>query len=77
MIKCLICNQAETVDSFTSIPFERGEFRLVVNNVPAQICPNCGEAYVDENVTIQLLQNAERVFDEGVREGVLEYSKRS
>ena len=72
-MKCLICLQAETVRGLTSIPFERGEFRLTINNVPALICPHCGEAYVDEDVTIQLLQNAEKIFDEGVREGVAEY----
>jgi len=72
-MKCLICMQSETVAGFTSIPFERGEFRLVIHNAPAQICPNCGEAYVDEDVTIQLLQSAEKIFDEGVREGVHEY----
>jgi YgiT-type zinc finger domain-containing protein len=65
--------QAETASGLASIPFERGEFRLAINNVPAQICPNCGEAYVDEDVTIQLLQDAEKIFDEGVREDVIEF----
>ncbi len=71
---CLICRQAEIVDGFTSITFERDEFKLVINNVPARVCPNCGEAIVDEDVTVSLLQNAKKIFDEGVREGVLVYS---
>ncbi|MDD2923517.1 MAG: type II toxin-antitoxin system MqsA family antitoxin [Anaerolineales bacterium] len=73
IMKCLICLQSETVSGFTSIPFERGEFRVVINNVPAQVCPNCGEAYVDEDTAARLLSKAESVLDEGVREGVCEY----
>jgi YgiT-type zinc finger domain-containing protein len=65
--------QPETMNGFTSIPFTRGEFRLVINNVPAQVCPNCGEAYVSEEVAIHLLHKAESVLNEGVREDVREY----
>ncbi len=73
IMKCLICLHSETASGFTSIPFERGEFRVVINNVPAQVCPNCGESYVDENTAAQLLAKAESIFDEGVRESVCEY----
>ncbi|MFP4394802.1 MAG: YgiT-type zinc finger protein [Anaerolineales bacterium] len=31
---------------------------LVFRNVPAQVCANCGEAYVSEEVTAQLLAEA-------------------
>ncbi len=72
-MKCLICLQSETINGFVSIPFERDEFRLVINNVPAQICPACGESYVDEDVAEHLLLKAESVFDEGVREDVCDY----
>lgn len=70
---CLICRQAETIDGFTSITFEREEFRLLLNHVPAHICPNCGEAIVDEDVAIQLIGEAEDSFEQGVREDVREY----
>lgn len=70
---CLICRQAEIVYGFTSIPFEREEFRLLVNCVPAHICPSCGEAIVDEDVAIQLISEAKDSFEQGVREDVREY----
>ncbi len=47
--------------------------RLVVNNVPAQICPSCGEAYVDEEVAVQLLQSLEEIYKAGILEEVVEY----
>ena len=70
---CLICRRAETVNGLTSVRFERGEMRLVVNNVPAQICPSCGEAYLAEEVAEQLLNDAEKISKEGILNIVHEY----
>jgi YgiT-type zinc finger domain-containing protein len=72
---CLICRQAEIVDGLTSIIFERGEVRLVVNKVPVYVCPSCGEAYVDEDVSMQLLQDAEEMSAAGETDNVMEYNK--
>jgi len=58
-MNCLICRQAYTTDGYTSILFERGELKLVVHGVPARVCPHCGEAYVDEDIVVRLLQTAE------------------
>jgi YgiT-type zinc finger domain-containing protein len=76
-MNCLICRQAETVNGLTSVTFERGEMRMVVNNVPARVCPSCGEAYVDEEVALQLLRDAEGVSRAGMMDSVIEYNKSS
>ena len=70
---CLICRQAETIDGLTTVRFERGEMRLVVNNVPARICPSCGEAYVDEDVAGKLLRDAEKMSEAGEMDDVIEF----
>ena len=62
---CLICRQAETVDGSTLVTLKRGEFRLLVNSVPARVCPGCGEAYVEEDVAMRLLQRAEEIYEAG------------
>jgi len=74
-MSCLICRQAEIIDGLTSVHFERGEIRLVVNNVPARVCPSCGEAYVDEEVAVQLLGDAEEMSKAGKSDDVIEYNK--
>jgi len=74
-MNCLICRQAEAVDGLTSVNFERGEMRLVVNNVPARVCPGCGEAYVDEEVAVRLLLDAEEMSKAGISDDVIEYNK--
>jgi YgiT-type zinc finger domain-containing protein len=51
------------VDGLTSVTFERGEMRFTVKDVPARVCPSCGEAYVEEDVAAQLLQDAEEIWN--------------
>jgi hypothetical protein len=40
------------------VTFHRDGRTLVVNEVPAEVCENCGEAYVAEDVTAELLRMA-------------------
>jgi len=63
---CLICRQAEIVNGLTAVHFEREEMNLKVTAVPARVCPNCGEAYVDEGVAAQLLTIAEEMSAQGM-----------
>ena len=63
------------MDELTSVHFERGEMRLVVNNVPARVCPSCGEAYVEEQVAVRLLREADEVSAAGEVNSVIEYNE--
>ena len=60
-MRCVICEQAEVKPGYTTVRLERGAVTLVFKNVPARICPNCGEAFVDEAVTARLLNEAETI----------------
>ena len=64
-MKCIICRQGETVAGFTTLTLERDSLTLVIKNVPAQVCANCGEAYVEDEVTGQLLEDAEAIAQAG------------
>ena len=73
-MKCFICNQAETMPGKTSVLFERGLLNLTINNVPARICPHCGEAYADETVAAYLLHQAEKMARVGTKVEVCEFA---
>jgi YgiT-type zinc finger domain-containing protein len=64
-MNCLICRQAQTIDGFTVIILERGELRYVIKNVPARICPACGDATVVEAVADRMLDAVESKFEAG------------
>ena len=63
------------MDGLTSIHFEREEMRLVVKHVPARVCPSCGEAYVEEDVAVRLLQDAEAMSAAGEMDSVIKYDE--
>ena len=70
---CLICRRAKTVEGLTSITFERGELQFGVSHVPAWICPSCGETYLEEDVAVKLLQDAEEISEAGMRDVLREF----
>ena len=71
---CLLCRQAETVDGFTSAAFERDETRLVVRQIPARVCPSCGEAYMNEDVAVALLRELDELTATGIMETVVKFA---
>lgn len=47
---------------------------MVVRHVPAQICDNCGEEYLDEATTEEALSQAEAAARQGVTVEVREFA---
>ncbi|MCC7447620.1 MAG: type II toxin-antitoxin system MqsA family antitoxin [Anaerolineae bacterium] len=72
-MNCVICQHGETKPGKTTVTLERNHMTLVVKGVPAQVCENCGEAYVDEEIAAQLLQSVEDAARAGVSVDVREY----
>lgn len=64
---CLICKQGETESGFVTVTLERDGTTLVFKQVPAQVCQNCGEAYVDESTAIQLMAAADAAVQAGIQ----------
>jgi len=73
-MKCVICKVGETRPGKTTITLERDGTTLVVKGVPASICANCGEEYVDEQTTARLLQSAEEAVRARVQVDVREFA---
>ena len=46
-MKCVLCRNGETQKGETLFTISRDRVAVVVKNVPAQVCQNCGEAYDD------------------------------
>ena len=49
-MRCLICKRGSTEPGTTTVTLERDGLIMVIKGVPAQVCENCAEAYVDEKV---------------------------
>ena len=64
-MKCLICKNGETQGGFTAVTLQRGDHILVIKNVPADICENCGEYYLSQEIAELMYQQAEQALERG------------
>jgi YgiT-type zinc finger domain-containing protein len=69
----LICKTGEVKPGATSFTVERGAMTLVLKGVPARVCGQCGEAYLDEATTKHIEEIAERASHIGVQVAVQDY----
>lgn len=71
---CLICRQAELAKGLTSVTLEQDELKFVLKDVPALVCPACGESYLTEQVAARVLSQAEGLSSEGIAQVVQNYA---
>ena len=72
-MRCVICKQGETVPGTTTITLERDGMTLVIKNVPARVCDNCGEAYIEEDTAMRLLDLVNDAARAGVQVDIRQY----
>lgn len=45
---CLVCKHRKMERGTTILPIERDREILLITDIPAQVCANCGETYLEE-----------------------------
>ena len=73
-MKCVVCKHGEVRDGKATVTLERGDLTLVFKGVPARVCSNCGEEYVDDATSSRLLEAAEDAARVGVHVEVRDYA---
>jgi len=73
-MKCVICKNGETRQGVTTITLEKNDSTIVFKNVPAMVCDNCGEKYVDGAITKNLLNKAQNIVNSGVEVDIRNYN---
>ena len=72
-MSCPLC-KGNMVSGTTILPFDMKDGRvIVVLNVPALICEQCGEEYVDIKVTRNVEEILNRAERDGLSMGFVEY----
>jgi YgiT-type zinc finger domain-containing protein len=64
-MKCVICKNGETAKGQVTVTLERGESIVVIKGVVGNICNNCGEYYLDQETTKEVLQKANEASKNG------------
>jgi YgiT-type zinc finger domain-containing protein len=73
-MKCVICKLGQAQEGFATVTLERGHTTVVIKDVPANICDNCGEYYLSEDVTDIVQKLSEQAFEHGVEIEILRYA---
>ncbi|MGH8550877.1 MAG: type II toxin-antitoxin system MqsA family antitoxin [Methylococcales bacterium] len=58
-MKCTICKTGQTHPGLTTVTLQRKEAVVVIRGVPAEICEDCGEYYLDEATARRVYADAE------------------
>lgn len=74
-MKCPICKFGEMKDGFTQVVLTRENATVIFRNVPAKICDDCGEYYLDENTAQDLYIRADNCFKSGQEVAIIEYKQ--
>lgn len=73
-MKCVICKTGETHPGQATVTLNRGEATLIMKNVPADVCDNCGEYYLSEEMTDRVLALAEDAMRKGAEIEILQWA---
>ena len=71
---CAICKTGETGPGRVTITLERGATTVVIKNVPAEVCDNCGEYYLEESVAGWAYDQAEAAVHRRAEVEILSYA---
>jgi YgiT-type zinc finger domain-containing protein len=64
-MKCVICKTGTTQLGVTTAMFDRHGSIVVVKDIPAQVCAQCGEAYFSADMSRKLYERVESALENG------------
>jgi YgiT-type zinc finger domain-containing protein len=73
-MRCMICKVGETRLGRTTVTLQRGSSTVIIRDMPAEVCANCGEYYLSDEMTAELLDRAEAAVMRGVEVEIQRYA---
>jgi YgiT-type zinc finger domain-containing protein len=73
-MRCVICKHGKTQAGLVTVTLERDESLVIIKRVPAEVCDNCGEYYLSDAITEQVLQKAEMAVRNGAEVEIIRYA---
>ena len=73
-MKCVICHNGQTQPGIVTVTLQRGTTTVIIKDVPADVCDNCGEYFLDENTTKQVYSSAMNAVKNGAEVEIIRYA---
>ena len=74
MTTCPICKHGEIAPGSTTITLRRGDATIIIKGVPAEICDNCEEYHVSEEVARKVYAVADAAVRSGAEVEILRFA---
>jgi YgiT-type zinc finger domain-containing protein len=65
-MECVICKNGTTQPGLATVTLENNKSVVVIKDVPAQICNNCGHYYLTDDYADKVLHIAQETATKGV-----------
>ena len=73
-MKCVICKTGHTHPGTATVTLQRDNSVVVIRDVPADICEDCGEYYLSEPVAKRIYADADATAQRHVDVEILRYA---
>jgi len=73
-MRCILCKQGNTKSGMVTVTLQRGDTIVIIKGVPAQVCENCGEYYLNDEITERVLSMAEEAAKKNVEVEILRFA---
>jgi len=73
-MRCCLCRQGDTRPGTVTVVLHREQTVVIIKDVPAEVCENCGEYYLSEDTTAAVLARAEESLSRGTEVEILRYA---
>jgi YgiT-type zinc finger domain-containing protein len=64
-MECVICKHGSTHEGKVTVTLERNEAIVLIKQVPAQICDNCGHYYLSAEIAQSVMKRGESALQRG------------
>ena len=73
-MKCVICRTGALTPGRTTVTLSRGESTVVIKGVPADLCDNCAEYYLVEDIARRVYAVADDAVKAGAEVQIVRYA---
>jgi YgiT-type zinc finger domain-containing protein len=64
-MNCVLCHNGVTEKGFVTVTLEKNHTLIVIKNVPADVCTNCGHYYLSEEMTKEVMKTGREAVSKG------------
>lgn len=64
-MECSICKSGQTQSGHVTVTLEKNETIVLLKNVPAEVCTNCGHYFLSEEMAKIVLEKGNEAYSKG------------